>query len=257
MSPTRKSPAGVRARAIAISASEASSPATSAPRPAATLAAYPEPQAMSSKRVPWPDASPVEQRVVRPPRIRLHQVRPVGRPLAPGLARFNPAHPPHPSPRRATAILAAAATACHPDRARPHRQVFGQVSVGNVAPAAISRKPLDGTCILTTRQRAECPVRGAVEAARRTVQLPTISADTDRERSPALTTEGNRGVLSEPGAACGLEGQEVSDADNPQYLPFQRADAGAGTRRDTGAVRSAGRRVRASATRNRPRPGRS
>ena len=36
---TRKSRAGVRARAIAISASAASSPHTSAPRPAATLAA--------------------------------------------------------------------------------------------------------------------------------------------------------------------------------------------------------------------------
>ena len=39
MSPTRKSPAGVRARAIAISASDASSPHTWAPRLAATLAA--------------------------------------------------------------------------------------------------------------------------------------------------------------------------------------------------------------------------
>jgi hypothetical protein len=54
MSPTRKSALDVRARAIAISASEASSPATVAPRPAATLAAYPEPQAMSSSRVPGP-----------------------------------------------------------------------------------------------------------------------------------------------------------------------------------------------------------
>ncbi len=54
MSPTRKSAPGVRARAIAINASEASSPATSAPRLAATLAAYPEPQAMSSSRVPGP-----------------------------------------------------------------------------------------------------------------------------------------------------------------------------------------------------------
>ena len=53
MSPTRKSAPGVRARAIAISASEASSPVrTLAARAAATLAAYPEPQAMSSSRVP-------------------------------------------------------------------------------------------------------------------------------------------------------------------------------------------------------------
>src|SRR6516165_7029823 len=54
MSPTRRSASGMRARAIAISASEASRAATTAPRPAATLAAYPEPQAMSSSRVPGP-----------------------------------------------------------------------------------------------------------------------------------------------------------------------------------------------------------
>jgi hypothetical protein len=47
-------PPGVRARAIASSASEASSPDTFAPRRAAALAAWPEPQAMSSNSVPGP-----------------------------------------------------------------------------------------------------------------------------------------------------------------------------------------------------------
>ena len=105
--------------------------------------------------------NPVEQCLVHPARVRLDQVRPVGRPLAPGLAGFNPAHPPHPSragpprsspPRPVPAILT---------RPCPHRQVFGQVSwCRQRSTCAISRKPLDGTCILTTRQRAECPVRG-------------------------------------------------------------------------------------------------
>ena len=57
MSPTRKSPFGVRARAMVTRPSEASMPETAAPRSLARSAAKPDPQAMSSNRVPSATAS--------------------------------------------------------------------------------------------------------------------------------------------------------------------------------------------------------
>ena len=46
------------------------------------------------------NAGPVKQRIVGAPRIRLHQIRPIGGPVTPGPARFDPVHrrsPPLPS----------------------------------------------------------------------------------------------------------------------------------------------------------------
>ena len=57
MSPRRKSPAGVLARAIASRGSDASKPATVAPRSSARWAANPDPHAMSNRRTPSPTFS--------------------------------------------------------------------------------------------------------------------------------------------------------------------------------------------------------
>ena len=45
--------------------------------------------------VGMPDAGPVKKRIVDASRIRLDQIRPVSRPLTPGMAGFNPAHEPN------------------------------------------------------------------------------------------------------------------------------------------------------------------
>ena len=89
MSPTRKSPFGVLAWAMVTSASEASIPLTVAPRPLASCAAKPDPQAMSiTGRLGHGKA--LEDRLVGRSGVRLYQVRPVGCPVSPGLPRLLP-----------------------------------------------------------------------------------------------------------------------------------------------------------------------